>query len=254
MTTYHYYSITNTQNNKKYIGISININERFSRHLMELRGNRHHSIRLQNAWNKYPEESFVFEILEEREYQDFNEAEEYEISLINKFDSKNNGYNMTDKKSPMLNPEIAEKVKTANQSKVPDIIQISMETLKPVNIFKSLREAERETGVYRQNISSVCDRTKIKAGGFYWAYAHDFSEFWVPKLNGKYNPVAIIENDKMVRVFQSAAQAGRELGLDRTNIRTSIERNGTCGKNKFVYITHEEYYKYFEACRDYSLS
>ena len=59
------YSITNLQNNKRYIGSSKNIESRWADHRRRLRKNTHHSIHLQRAWNEYGEQNFCFEILEE---------------------------------------------------------------------------------------------------------------------------------------------------------------------------------------------
>lgn len=57
------YCITNIINNKCYIGSSCNISVRFRLHKSSLKRNKHHSIKLQNAWNKYGESSFKIEIL-----------------------------------------------------------------------------------------------------------------------------------------------------------------------------------------------
>jgi group I intron endonuclease len=57
------YSITNTINDKLYIGSSVNIRARFNRHLSDLRLNRHENKHLQNSYNKYGEECFKFDIV-----------------------------------------------------------------------------------------------------------------------------------------------------------------------------------------------
>lgn len=57
------YHILNTQNNERYIGSSVNVFKRFREHRNALRKNRHPNNKLQNAWNKYREESFKFELL-----------------------------------------------------------------------------------------------------------------------------------------------------------------------------------------------
>jgi group I intron endonuclease len=57
-----------------------------------LRLNQHHSKRLQNAWNKYGESSFVFETLHECGEEDLVVNEQ---KWIDHFDSYNNGYNAT---------------------------------------------------------------------------------------------------------------------------------------------------------------
>jgi group I intron endonuclease len=59
------YIIKNILNNKCYIGSTINYLVRFKKHKYRLNKNKHHSVLLQRAWNKYGEENFVFEIVEE---------------------------------------------------------------------------------------------------------------------------------------------------------------------------------------------
>lgn len=58
------YSITNIKNGKIYIGSSNDFLRRKKDHLWALKANKHHSSKLQNSWNKYGEESFIFEIVE----------------------------------------------------------------------------------------------------------------------------------------------------------------------------------------------
>lgn len=58
------YQITNTINNKIYIGSAINYDTRIKRHLNDLKVGRHHSSKLQRSYNKYGKEVFNFEIIE----------------------------------------------------------------------------------------------------------------------------------------------------------------------------------------------
>jgi len=58
------YKITNTVNNKIYIGSSSNLNYRKHTHFTALEKNIHHNSHLQSAYNKYGKKSFIFEILE----------------------------------------------------------------------------------------------------------------------------------------------------------------------------------------------
>lgn len=50
-------------NGKSYIGSSINLNWRKTKHFTELRNQKHHSIILQKAFNKYGEDCFEFKVL-----------------------------------------------------------------------------------------------------------------------------------------------------------------------------------------------
>jgi group I intron endonuclease len=54
------YTIHNMMNQKFYIGSAANFFERWTVHKSNLKNNKHHSQYLQNAWNKYGEDAFVF--------------------------------------------------------------------------------------------------------------------------------------------------------------------------------------------------
>lgn len=88
------YKIENIVNGKVYVGQSINIEQRWYNHKNELNGNRHCNLYLQNAWNKYGKDSFVFSVLEQCELNNIDEKEIYWIEL---YDSLNpdKGYNLT---------------------------------------------------------------------------------------------------------------------------------------------------------------
>ena len=58
------YEILNTLNNFRYVGSTVNLNKRFGEHKYLLRNNRHHSYKLQVAWDKYGEKHFKFKVLE----------------------------------------------------------------------------------------------------------------------------------------------------------------------------------------------
>jgi len=59
------YEIKNNINGKSYVGSAKDIKRRWRRHKYGLRHNEHENIILQRAWNKYGEENFSFNILEE---------------------------------------------------------------------------------------------------------------------------------------------------------------------------------------------
>jgi len=87
------YCIENINTNKKYIGQSVNINDRWSKHKNELRQNSHDNDYLQKAWNKYGEDNFKFYILEECNKSELDNREVYYINLYQTLDYKN-GYNL----------------------------------------------------------------------------------------------------------------------------------------------------------------
>ena len=86
------YKITNKINNKSYIGQTKNYKRRFSNHRTKYKktdGQERNKL-LYRAMRKYGIENFTFEVIDYCE--DYNEKE---IFYISKFDSFNNGYNMT---------------------------------------------------------------------------------------------------------------------------------------------------------------
>lgn len=59
------YRIRNLKNGKLYIGSAKNLKVRYRSHRNDLKRQKHHSIILQRAWNKYGENNFIFEVVEE---------------------------------------------------------------------------------------------------------------------------------------------------------------------------------------------
>lgn len=78
-------------NDKKYIGQSTNIENRLSEHLNALRKNKHHSWKLQKAFNEFGEDKLISGILEET-----NNLNDRELYWSNFFDSVKNGYNVSE--------------------------------------------------------------------------------------------------------------------------------------------------------------
>lgn len=58
------YRILNVRTGKCYVGSAVNIKRRWAEHRSYLRGDKHHSIHFQRAWNIHGEEAFVFDVLE----------------------------------------------------------------------------------------------------------------------------------------------------------------------------------------------
>lgn len=93
MKGYIYY-IINLKTQERYVGKTIRLEERKRKHFNQLKNNSHINSKLQNAWNKYGEENFVFEF-NEYELVDEKELNQYEIEAIRKYNSYYKGYNLT---------------------------------------------------------------------------------------------------------------------------------------------------------------
>ena len=77
------YQIKNIQNDKKYIGSTIDKKKRWMKHKWALINNRHDNAYLQRSWNKYGSTSFKFSIVEQvDENSDLISREQYYIDNL----------------------------------------------------------------------------------------------------------------------------------------------------------------------------
>lgn len=93
------YSILNTLNDKIYIGSANDIDRRLSEHLRQLKNNKHPNKKIQNAWNKYSEENFVFNIIEYSDVEVLLIREQYYLDTyldanLDNDTFEKNGYNI----------------------------------------------------------------------------------------------------------------------------------------------------------------
>lgn len=77
------YQIRNTISNKLYIGSSVDIVNRWRQHKLLLRKKSHDNFHLQNAWNKYGEDIFEFEVVEIVEPINLSDKEQQYINKLN---------------------------------------------------------------------------------------------------------------------------------------------------------------------------
>lgn len=75
---YYYYEILNLTNQKRYIGITTNPIRRKNEHFNNLRNGKHVNIHLQKAWDLVGENSFIFNIREELDFDIPQFAYDYE--------------------------------------------------------------------------------------------------------------------------------------------------------------------------------
>lgn len=96
------YRIINVINGKCYYGSSINIHKRFIQHKSNLRNNKHHCKSLQNAWNKYTVNGFVFEVIEECCKSQLLLKENTLLQNDNIYNSVKEAYSVSGKNHPMF--------------------------------------------------------------------------------------------------------------------------------------------------------
>ena len=84
------YKITCLSTGEVYVGQSTAIARRWATHKRELKKGIHYNKHLQRTYDKYGEDDFVYEILEQCPAEKLNEREKFYIKI---YDSFNNGFN-----------------------------------------------------------------------------------------------------------------------------------------------------------------
>lgn len=169
------YQIKNIINDKRYIGQTVNEKRRKANHLFLLRRNQHHSTKLQNAYNKYGEENFVFEMLEECEVEKLNEKE---LLYIQKYDSFNNGYNCNEggqfrvDYSGSNNPMYGKKGILSPRFK-DYILQLTLDD-KIIGRFDNCRSAAAAVNGDYSTIHKCLIHERKKHKGFKWVYEKEY--------------------------------------------------------------------------------
>ena len=159
------YKITNKINNKKYIGQSIRVKERIAEHKNQLKNNTHHNQYLQNAYNKYGEQNFSYQIICECERDELNDKE---IFYIHKYDSFINGYNLTPGGSFNYTKQIENKI--AQYDNQHDIQHLLLSGKKIYEIANDIPCNKQEVKIYCRNhniikpISSYNNRETTNTG------------------------------------------------------------------------------------------
>lgn len=153
------YCITNTCNNKKYIGSAVNLFKRLRRHNRELVHQYHSNEHLLNSYNKYGKDAFVVEIIEEFEYIDKSELLSIENEYIKKWDLCNSekGYNKrTNDVVPPPSEEGLKKIKKRLEDIKIKIMAFDQHTGEFFKEFNSVTEAAIALNDQTTNISNAC--------------------------------------------------------------------------------------------------
>lgn len=112
------YAITNIVTSRRYVGSSVDPQRRWTTHRSELRYNRHHCTYLQNSFNKYGEENFVFSIIRCLETNDRSIRSLAELEEIAKSPCFNSLRASTDLQhfecSPEVRAKLSDSVKAAH--------------------------------------------------------------------------------------------------------------------------------------------
>ena len=87
------YKIINLNSGSFYLGSAVNIEKRWNRHKNNLKNNIHPNICLQNAWNKYGADSFIFTIFLICNREDLKKQEQIYLDYF--YDNQGKCYNIS---------------------------------------------------------------------------------------------------------------------------------------------------------------
>lgn len=221
------YCIENKTTGKKYVGQSIDINERWKKHISELNNNSHHNDYLQKSWNKYGSDDFNFYILEYCDISILDDREIYYIDLYNTLD-RNNGYNLktggqsSNNYSEETRKKLSESIKKSFQN--PE--RRKVQSINALNQWKNPKIKEKiigsNNGMYGKKHS---DESKKK-----------MSDSKKGKKSWRRNttPVFCVELNKE---FNDATEAAKELCLDSSGIlKVCRGERKTCGGYKWKFL------------------
>jgi group I intron endonuclease len=136
------YKIKNLIDKKIYIGSSVNLLKRESKHFWMLRNNIHDNNHLQNSFNKSGEKNFKFEIIEECGEKLLIEKENYYISYY-KSNNSEYGFNLAtvnEFRRNNYNDEVKIKLSKYNMIKNGNFNKFSLTNIKTneEHVFESL--------------------------------------------------------------------------------------------------------------------
>lgn len=257
---YTIYKIRNVLNNKCYVGSTCNFKKRVNQHLHNLRQNKHHSIKLQNAWNKYGESSFVFEIIENEKIDNIDDQYKTEQYYIESLNTYNAGYNMSESSySPgssivwtnQMRKNMGEKISRTHKGKMPKNISLLHEKQRrPIfeyenNVLIRPYDSAFEAGIFLKIDYKIINNVltgKTKNCRMYpnktWVYQSGSKRIIKTNLKsaskkGKYKKVECLNDN---RIFENAKDAAIMYNITEESVKRSCRGTTKNPKIKFKYI------------------
>lgn len=174
------YKITNTKNNKVYIGSSSNLKRRSQTHLTKLRCDRHTSPHLQAAFNKYGQSSFKFQIIEEvNSDEELIPREQYWCDFY-KSNQREFGYNIRlvveTNRGVVISDELRKKLSDIKKGKTPSNLNLIREKQRRavdlflngvlIDKFSSQEAVGKYLGIDHTAVNNVLREATKKIRGF----------------------------------------------------------------------------------------
>lgn len=209
---YNIYKITNTINDKVYIGqTSYPIAKRFREHINRAKYESNIVRPLYSAMRKHGVENFKIELIERVKTKKLTNArEKYWINYYNSFLGR--GYNATEGGE-------------GGSSRKKEVLQINRNTFEIINKFCSTHEAGKYLGKKNGKISNAC-LCKCIAYGYLWIYQSDYEKLDIPlneyfvNIANRTKPILQIdkESNRVINEFNSISEAANKTGFVKRRI------------------------------------
>lgn len=225
------YCIENITTNKKYIGQSIDINDRWRRHISELNHNSHHNDYLQKAWNKYGDKDFRFYVLE---YCDKDELDKKEIYYIDFYNTTNRKYGYNLKSGGQYHnyqtEEVKIKISESNKKAYQNQELRNIRSIDALKQWSNPKIKEKiigsNNGMYGKHHTEETKRKISENRSGIKSYRRNTTSVFCIELNQK---------------FEDATEAGKELSLDGSGILKVCQgKRKTCGGYHWKFLDNGE--------------
>lgn len=228
------YKIENKVNGKVYVGQTIrSVKERFKCHKHRLKNNCHENEYLLNAWNRYGEENFKFEIIEYCDIDDIDEREKYWIDFYRK---KNGVYNIEN--GGNFNKDIPKETRVKLSKSVKKLwsdeeyyqkqLENNMRKVICINtgkIYNSIKEAAEDLNVSHAAIYYACVGKRDSVGGYKGkplqvAYYEEGKEYKLKELKKINAPkkVICVNTKEIFNSMYEAAKKYKKYGCSQSKI------------------------------------
>jgi group I intron endonuclease len=226
------YKIKNLVNDKCYYGSSKNIEKRWRTHKNHLKNGKHHNIHLQRSWDKYGDDNFVFEVVEECDENILLELEQKYLDSNPEFNigiKSSGGDNLT------KNPNKEDIIRRMTQSvrkryELMSEYEIKEKHSQPMdknpNWKGGITYKYCECGVKIKPINDTCNKCRPRSEDKNPFFGKQHSEETKKKLSekrlGKYsgeqNKPIIIDDVE----YRSAGEASKTLNIPMVTIRWRV--------------------------------
>lgn len=216
------YKIENKINKKIYIGQSIEIENRWKKHLYTK-----DDFLIHRAIQKYGKQCFDFSILEECDVSELNDKEQYWIEYYNSL--MPNGYNMTPGGSTgagLARGKVVEQYDLFGNF---------------IAEYSNAHEANRQTGINYSDICACCRREKPHACNYQWKYKDNEDQ----RITNIFSSDLVLYNwpiqrysltGQFIKEYNNFKEACEDITVGKSSLCQCLKKKSkTCANSLWIY-------------------